>query len=380
MLGHLFRYRLKCLIRNRPTLFWTLLFPLFMATAFYAAFGQMLLTATPEPIAVAVVDSPAYRLEQGLQQVISALAEPGESQLLQLTLVSETEATDLLRQEQVVGIISVDEQGPLLRVNRSGISETVLKAVLDEYRQTASTVHQLLADYPQAALARLPQILQRTGFTVATSFSDADPNLILNYFYALIAMTCLSGSYWGLINGTQTQANLSAHGVRRSVAPTPKSLIVLTDTAAALLIAFGEVLILLAYLALVLQVSFGTQLPFILLVCFLGSLNGVALGTLVGTAFRHSESVKYGILIGLTLSLSFLAGLMFMNMKDIVMRYAPVLSYLNPAALITDAFYSLYIFSGHQRFFLNVGLLATLTMLFCLGSFWCLRGERYASI
>lgn len=380
MFQHLFLYRLKCLLRSRANLFWTLLFPIFLATAFHFSFGQMPTGGSPDPIPVAVVDDAAYRTNAGLGQMLTALSVPGESQLLRLTLTSREEAKHLLDQGDVAGVIAVGANGPALTVNRSGLNQSVLKAVLDEYLQTTATFANLHRQYPQAVYEMLPRLLERVSFSRETSFSGAEPNIMLSYFYALIAMTCLSGSYWGLQNSTQTQANLSAHGMRRSVAPTPKLRIVLTDTAAAVVVTFAEVLLLMLYMVGALKVDFGSQLLFVLLVGFVGSLNGVALGTFIGTAFRQSENTKQSLLTGLTLSLSFLAGLMFVNIKDIVMQKAPLLSYVNPAALVTDAFYSLYIFSSHQRFYLNLGLLTAITALLCLGSFLCLRSERYVSV
>lgn len=380
MFRHLFLYRLRCLLRSRANLFWTLLFPIFLATAFHFSFGQMLTGGSPEPIMVAVVDDAAYREDHALAQMLTALAAPGESQLLKLTMASSESAKALLDEGDVAGVIAVGPAGPMLTVNRSGLNQSVLKAVLDEYLQTATTFAHLAEQNPQAMHEMLPRLLERVSFTREISFSDAEPNIMLSYFYALIAMTCLSGSYWGLQNSTQTQANLSAHGMRRSVAPTPKLRIVLSDTAAAVVVTFAEVLVLMAYMIGALKVDFGSQILFVLLVGFVGSLNGVALGTFVGTVFRQSENAKQSLLTGLTLSLSFLAGLMFVNIKDIVMQKAPLLSYINPAALVTDAFYSLYIFSSHQRFYLNLGLLTAITALLCLGSFLCLRSERYVSV
>ena len=71
---------------------------------------------------------------------------------------------------------------------------------------------------------------------------------------------------------------------------------------------------------------------------------------------------------------------MFVNMKDIVARNVPLLAYINPAALITDGLYSLYIYEHLNRFWLNFGLLGLITGLLCLGSYFFLRGERYASL
>ena len=61
MFMHVFSYRFKCLLHDRETMFWTLLFSLVLATFFYFAFGN--LTDRLEsfnPIGVAVVDNRAY--------------------------------------------------------------------------------------------------------------------------------------------------------------------------------------------------------------------------------------------------------------------------------------------------------------------------------
>jgi len=39
---------------------------------------------------------------------------------------------------------------------------------------------------------------------------------------------------------------------------------------------------------------------------------------------------------------------MWVDVKDIIASKVPVLSYVNPAALISDAFYSLYVFDTPQ--------------------------------
>jgi len=67
-------------------------------------------------------------------------------------------------------------------------------------------------------------------------------------------------------------------------------------------------------------------------------------------------------------------------MKDIIARKAPFLSYINPAALITYAFYSLYVFASHRRFLLNIGLLLLISAAMCILSFLRLRRDRYASL
>ena len=141
-----------------------------------------------------------------------------------------------------------------------------------------------------------------------------------------------------------------------------------------------QVAVLLAYLAVVLRVSFGNQVSYALLTCLTGCIAGVSLGVFIGTFARKGEGVKTAILIGSSMTMSFLAGLMIVNMKDIIARRAPFLSYINPATLITDAFYSLYVFDNHRRFFLNVGLLILISSVMCILSVLRLRRDRYASL
>lgn len=54
-----------------------------------------------------------------------------------------------------------------------------------------------------------------------------DPNI--SYFFALIAYACLSGAFLGVQASFDGQANLSALGIRRSVTPTHKFRLILTD-------------------------------------------------------------------------------------------------------------------------------------------------------
>ncbi|HBT65032.1 MAG TPA: ABC transporter permease, partial [Ruminococcaceae bacterium] len=57
-----------------------------------------------------------------------------------------------------------------------------------------------------------------------------------------------------------------------------------------------------------------------------------------------------------------------------------ILNLINPATLLTDAFYSLYIYESLDRFFLNIGILSIISLGLTAGSFVFIRRERYASI
>lgn len=437
MAMHLFRYRLKCLLRDRDLLFWSILFPLLLSTLFYFAFGNLLgYTGSFEPVRVAIVDSPAYRHNVYLRQMVAAIATPGPDQLLSVTLTSEADALRKLDEGEVTGVITVvaddavsaddaasaadaasafdtasavnaaDTAGAVdsvagggarrssavglsassaassvqLIVTKSGISQSILKAVVDDYVHTAATAASIISQNPSALAELIGRLGDRKSYTQQVSYSYAVADPSLSYFYTLVAMTCLYAGFWGLRNTIDVQADLSPQGARRSVAPTHKLAVVLCDWSAALLISCVELAILLVYLVAVLKIDFGDQLGYVLLTCLAGSFAGVSLGTFIGTLFGRSEGPKVALLIGASMTMSFLAGLMIVEMKYIVARHAPFVSYVNPAALITDAFYSLYVFDNHNRFFLNIGLLCAISAVTCLISYLRLRRERYASL
>jgi len=381
MFMHMFGYRLKCLARDRQMVFWTLVFPLVLATMFHFAFARLMAgQETFSPVRAVVVVNDAYRRNVAFQQALRALSRPGESQLIRLTVVAEKrEALRLLEEGAVAGVITVDDRIGLT-VSQSGIEQSILKAILDEYAHRYATVTGILGEHQADPEGLLGELGQMRSYTQQISFSSAEPNTILNVFYALIAMTCLYGGFLGMNNTTDVQADLSPQGARRSVAPTHKLSVVLCDSAAALTISLAEVMVLLAYLVFVLRVRTGNQVWYVLLTCVAGCIAGVSLGTFIGTYVRKSEGVKVAVLIGSSMTMSFLAGLMIDTMRHTVARKAPVLSYINPAVLITDAFYSLYIFESHRRFFLNIGLLLLISSSMCILSFLRLRRDRYASL
>lgn len=380
MFWHVFSYRLKCLLRDRITVFWTLIFPLIMATLFHFAFGHLTSSSEGfEPIKTVIVDNEAYRDASQFQNVVKSLAESGKDQFLELTIAPLEQAERLLEAGAVIGIISVDNDMELI-VKQRGLKQTILKAFLDEYSQTMNTVTEIVSKNPEALRELTGAIRNRISFTEQISFSSADPNINLGFFYALIAMACLYSSYWGIRNTIDVQADQSPQGARRSSAPTHKARIVLSDTLAALIIGFSEVLLLLAYMRFVLGVEFGHQIGFILLLTLAGCMAGVAFGNFVGTIVRRDENLKYGVLLIGNMTMSFLAGLMFANLKDIIAQKVPILAYLNPAALIADSFYSLYIYDTFHRFWINIAFLCLITTILSFASFLYLRGERYASI
>ena len=103
----------------------------------------------------------------------------------------------------------------------------------------------------------------------------------------------------------------------------------------------------------------------------------------MGTLPKTSLSIKVGILTGLTCFLSLFAGLYgepCMQLADEVARNFPVLAALNPAKVITDAFYCLYYYDSLAPFAGKaLTLVAMAAVLFGLSALF-MRRQRYASL
>jgi ABC-2 type transport system permease protein len=193
-------------------------------------------------------------------------------------------------------------------------------------------------------------------------------------------MTCLYASFFGSQEVMDIQANLSAQGARISVAPVHKLKVFMAGLSASMLIQYSEMLIVIAFMRFVLGVDFGSQTGYVLLLSFAGSVMGITFGAAVAAVGRKSEGATVGILISVSMILSFFSGLMFVEMKYIVAKAFPPASYINPATLVADGFYALYYYADHGRFWLNVLLLAAFSALFCGIIYRAIRRRKYASL
>ena len=381
MISHLLQYRLKCFLKDRQMIFWTLAFPLLLATLFNLAFANLSEIGTFTAIPVAVVideDNPQNRALKSALETVST--QTGGGGLFSLFQTDDTTARQLLSANQVDGVIFADSSLHL-EVQKSGLNQTVIKSFLDEYIQTSQALSQMTVLSPEIRLETLlPVVQDRRDYIAAVPVGNDQLDPAVIYFYSLMAMTALYGGFWGLRIVNENQANLSNQGARVSVAPVHKLLRLVVDIVAALTIQYAIILIVLAYIQLVLGYHFGYQLGWVVLAALVSCFMGVAYGACVGAVIPAGEGVKTGILILTTMVMSFLSGMMYHGIKYIVTTAVPVLAFLNPANLVTDAFLALYYDGASSRYFMNLAILFVFGVSFSLLAFAVLRRQRYASL
>jgi ABC-2 type transport system permease protein len=178
----------------------------------------------------------------------------------------------------------------------------------------------------------------------------------------------------------ELQADQSALGARRSIAPTKKTTLFLVDVMACLTIQFGEICITIIYLAGILKVNMGGNIGYVLLTALAGGLAGNGLGLFVALVAKGSPETREGWVTGISLVSSFLAGLMWMDMYRIVEKHAPIINRINPASLIVNSFYSLIIYDTKDRYFENLLSLLVIFAVTTVASIVIIRRKKYASI
>ena len=82
----------------------------------------------------------------------------------------------------------------------------------------------------------------------------------------------------------------------------------------------------------------------------------------IGASNKADIETKLGLGIGISLLLSFLAGMMVSNIKIIIAEKAPLINKINPVALISDGIYSLYYYQSLDRYYNNLICLVGVTL------------------
>jgi ABC-2 type transport system permease protein len=311
--------------------------------------------------------------------VLSGAKLSDDMPMFAITYCDKEEAGELLANDKIDAYI-VGSSNPALYVKKNGVNETILKSFLDSYRQMSVTVATILNKNPNAMNEGLIEDIMQFDSYVEEAKNGKNPDSILIYFYSLFAFTCIFAANWGLEEVVNIQADLSGRGARVSVSPIHKMKLFLCNMAAAFTAHMGSIILLFLVMYYGFKVNFGDNLFYLLIICLVGSFTGLAMGATVGVWVKKKAEVKEAILTMVVLGGGFLSGMMFADMKYIVASKLPLLGYINPVNLVTDAMYSLYYYDTYERLYLNIAILCLITVLLGVASYIGIRRKDYASI
>lgn len=412
---------LKTNLRNKSSLFWLIVFPIALATMFNGVFGGLDKAMSITPVPVAVVQDTNWTNAVGADTLITALAgQSGDGKtdkatgddnadttigdididirLLDVTTVdSAAQARNLLTGGTADGIIAADGDGRITLTLGSDtvatanngtqdvgldVSLAALDNVIDQYNRTSATVKTALKDNPTAALTRtfwngIGSAMNGTKEITLTNFK---PDVMARYYYALMGMACLLAMSYMIHTVTTAQANLSALGIRRTVAPLGRAKQLLAGFLAGWLCSCACLLVALAYIRYVCGIEVGGREPLAVLAVAVASFMTCSFGTMVGAIPKLTDGVKQSISTAIACGLSLFSGLyggFAMELSDLISRKAPLLAAINPTQQVTDLFYSLMYYDSTQPFIRTCAILLAMSAVFLTAGVIMLRRQRY---
>ena len=392
MFFHNFKYSLKTLLRNKGLIFWTFAFPIILGTLFNLAFSDIENKETLDIIDIAIINNEEFKNDAYFTESFKALSKKSKDQLFNTKYTNISTAKNLLKENKITGYLLFENNEVKITVNDKGYNETILRFVVDEISSQKEmletiTSKEITDSYKAGNLnVDYEKIYQDTLSLIKdtspklNNISNSNLSYTMIEYYTLLAMACLYGAIISMFITNKKLANMSSAGKRTSISPAHKRTLLLGSFLASYLVQLLGIIILYLYTIFVIKVDYGNNIFLVFLLLMTGSFAGLSLGIAIATVLKSNENAKMGILISLTMFFSFLSGMMGITMKYVIDSNIPLLNKINPAAMITDGFYSLYYYDTLDRFYFNIISLLLFSVILLFISYQGLRREKYDSI
>ncbi|MCX4248226.1 MAG: ABC transporter permease [Bacilli bacterium] len=385
MFFHNFIYSLKVLLGNKTLIFWSFAFPIVLGFLFNLAFKDIEKNESFNTFDIAIIESPQFSDDVFYKEAYKSLSN-GDDRIFNITMTNKDDAEKMLADKEITGYLEFLDSVSIT-VNQSGIYETILRFVVDEIESNKKMISTLVKDKLQTAkpnevaniIEGIKDKVINGNATVIDKTRDNMSYTMIEY-YTLIAMSALYGGVISMYIINLKLANMGSVGKRTAVAAIKKGTLIISSLLASYLVQLVEIALIFIFTVFVLHVDYGNEIGFVILTSLVGSLAGLALGVLVATLFKTNENAKIGILIAITMLGCFLSGMMGITMKYIVDTYAPFVNMINPASLITDAFYALYYYGVNNRFIQDILSLIIISALMIILSWRGLRRQKYDAV
>ncbi|KFI50332.1 ABC transporter permease [Bifidobacterium callitrichos] len=396
---------LKTNLHDKASMFWLIVFPLALATLFNMMFADLGSQYELKAVPLVTVHDTNWNNAKGASAFIDALSGEAEgttgiSQPLLDTTPADSvdKARDLIAKGDADGYLTVDQQGHITltlatgtvagmdgssaSVSGKSITISALDGAISLYNRTDTLTRKFIADNPWAATSRSfwTSLGATTGMTRETTLTNSAPGVSTRYFYALLAMACLMAMSYSIRAVVTAQANLSALGMRRSIAPLSRTRQFIAGFLASWLCASACLLVAFAYIRYVLGVPFGGREPAAVLAVVVGSFMACAFGTMIGAIPKLSYGVKVGMTSAIACTLSLFSGMygaFAMSLSDWITRNLPVLALINPTQQVVNLFYDILYFDSYRPFLTTCGVLLAMSALFLAAGALMLKEQRY---
>lgn len=344
-----FKYSAISMVSTMDGMFWTVLYPLILASLFFVIFSASF-QFTEKNIPVGAAEKNPYN---GIFEMTG---------ILEVIPMEESEALDALRTKRIRAFIHDDLS---LTLTESGIAQTVVKSVTDMILQTYT-----LGVPIDPADFDTPYVESR----------NQKRNVEIILFYSLLAMVSIYSMFGGVFIPVRVQANISKLAVRIAAAPVKRFAFYLPGMLFYILFNLASNILYIGFVMFVLRIPLITDIPVSLLLLGYANMFGIVYGVCIGSVAAWEPQTKTMICVFSSLVLSFLSGMMGPGIKSGIDTYLPILQSINPLGMLTDNFYNVNVLQEYSRipaFFMLYTVLIALCAAF---AFWNSKEVQYDSL
>lgn len=361
----LYRLRLKCLCKNYNLLVLLYIFPIFISTLFYLGFYNTALDNNKSINLSFIKDTDYFDLYEYFEEINYNNKEAQ----FNLVLNNKVEANELLKAGTIDGYIEFEEskdtskdRKPILFMIEDGIKQTTIKFYLDMYESN-----------------HMVNLLDKVNYVSILPSYNENKDYTLAFFYTMVALICLLGAKLGFKEMDDFHSDESYVGKRVLVSSLKTRRLLLSNLGALFTLHLGSILLLLIFYIQVLNVINREHLFLLFSLCLIGSILGISLGAFIHVFIKLNKTIKRGIINVIIFTSSFAAGFIFIDLKYFIMNNFPLVNLLNPASLIADALYYLYILEDYNRVLRNLLVLLVWCVVLSVVAFVPIRRNHYAS-
>ncbi len=351
----MFKMLLKDSFRDKGYIFWALLWPILLYFIFSVTVGNAANVDKIDfsDIKVVIVDD---SLKTNIFNQIGFTATDG----------SLEDAKAKLNAKEIDGYITKDST---LFINSKNDNTTILKEVLREYSHTQSVVKETnsLPIFKQNIVSK--SIVNRPG---------ASPEVL--FYFGLVSLFILTSTTVGVNLYCLISADKEERSKRLNIVPKSKLRMFfegyLTDALIHIIIS----IIITVFVTYALKIPFEEILFEIMGLIVVGTFFSISFGIIISSILNYKIEALTGITVLINLVLCFFGGMMNIQMLHFIETKAKILTYINPAYLISKALQGVYYYQNLDMYLKNLGILSVMAIVCFALSVFIVRRRRYESL
>ena len=132
MFWHIYKYRVKSLLKTKMSVFWAFIYPILLGTLFFVTFGNSINKNSIETIDVAIVKEAESEKNDSFVEMMEKVEFEDGKRIFNILNLDLKSAEEQLEDESIVGIVRLGDE-ITLEMGKSGLGASILKEFADEY-------------------------------------------------------------------------------------------------------------------------------------------------------------------------------------------------------------------------------------------------------